>query len=56
MRWEYGLYAAGLCISIAGATATFATGWYALAVMVLGLAIFVAGILVEERRYTAPPG
>lgn len=56
MRWEYGLYALGLSVAIAGATSTFATGWYAVAVMVLGLAVFVTGIVVEERRYTATPG
>jgi hypothetical protein len=55
VRWEYGLYALGLSTAIAGATSTFATGWYAVSVMALGLGVFVLGIVVEERRYAATP-
>jgi hypothetical protein len=50
-HWEYALYAVGLLITLAGVSATVLSGWYALGAMLVGIAVFVAGIVIEERRY-----
>jgi hypothetical protein len=42
-------YAVGLLVILAGASTTGVHGLRALGVLVIGLAIFVLGIVIEER-------
>ena len=42
-------YAIGLLVSLAGASTTGVHGLLALGVLVIGLAIFVLGIVIEEQ-------
>ena len=49
MQRAFPFYAIGLLVSLAGASTTGVHGLLALGVLVIGLAIFVFGIAIEQR-------
>ena len=55
VRRAFGMYTVGLLVTLLGVSATVISGWYAAAVVVLGIGIFAAGIVVEERNLAPDP-
>jgi hypothetical protein len=49
VRFAFPIYVVGFSVSIAAMAEIVATGWATLALFLFGLAVFAAGIVVEEK-------
>ena len=51
MRTAVVLYVAGLAVIVLGLSSILLAGWLAALLVIVGIAIFCAGIAAEERGY-----
>ena len=53
MRLSYAFYFVGVVVAVGSVTGLVVEGWAAIAGLIAGLAIFGAGLVVEQREISA---